>query len=117
MTCALIKAHAIAPSKIASPLSCLPLAAWPYVNLVTDILQPGNKPCPRIAPTDRERHATVWPPFTFFEARISILQLWCTLCSCMSGSTCIERNLGIAEGNMAKKAKKAKKTTGKKKKK
>jgi hypothetical protein len=33
------------------------------------------------------------------------------------GSTCIERNLGIAEGNVAKKAKKAKKTTGKKKKK
>jgi hypothetical protein len=33
------------------------------------------------------------------------------------GSTCIEPNLGIAEGNVAKKAKKTKKTTGKKKKK
>jgi hypothetical protein len=32
-------------------------------------------------------------------------------------STCIEPTLGFAEGNMAKKAKKAKKKTGKKKKK
>jgi hypothetical protein len=43
MPCALIKAHAIAPSKIASPPSCLPLAAWLHVNLGTDVLPLGDK--------------------------------------------------------------------------
>src|SRR6476661_5280596 len=35
--CALVEAHALAPSKIASAPSCLPLAAWLRVNLSADI--------------------------------------------------------------------------------
>jgi hypothetical protein len=45
----------MAPSKIASAPSCLPLAAWLRVNLSADVFQLGNKPCPRIASTHRER--------------------------------------------------------------
>jgi len=55
MQCALVEAHAMAPSKIASAPSCLPLAAWLRVNLSADVFQLGNKPCPRIASTHRER--------------------------------------------------------------
>src|SRR5258707_13639351 len=47
MQCALVEAPAMAPSKIASAPSCLPLAAWLRVNLSADVFQLGNKPCIR----------------------------------------------------------------------
>jgi hypothetical protein len=111
----------MAPSKIASAASCLPLAAWLRVNLGAEVFQLGNKPCPRSMSMHRERGLRTGNALRCdcrlpsSKHAVSILQLWCTLYLCMSRSTCIES--GIAEGNMAKKAKKAKKKTGKKKKK
>jgi hypothetical protein len=65
---------------------------------------------PRIA-RDHRALATLWPPFTFFEARSINFAI------VVYSKTCIELNFGITEGTLAKKAKKAKKKTGKKKKK
>ena len=49
---------------------------------------------------------------------VSILQLWCTLTFMhVDARLALNQSFGITEGNMAKKAKKAKKKTGKKKKK
>jgi hypothetical protein len=63
------------------------------------------------------QRATVWPPFTFFEAR-SINFAIVVYSVFMHVEVDLHwTNFGIAEGNMAKKAKKAKKKTGKKKKK
>jgi hypothetical protein len=100
MQCALVEAHAMAPSKIASAPSCLPLAAWLRVNLSADVFQLGNKPCPRIASTHYERGLRTRNALRCdrrlpsSKRAVSILQLWCTLYLCMSRSTCIEPTLG-----------------------
>jgi hypothetical protein len=56
-------------------------------------------------------------PFTLFEARSINFAIVVYFVFKHVGSTCIEPTLGPPEGTMAKKAKKAKKKTGKKKKK
>ena len=73
-----------------------------------------------LAPTHRERPSCTRNVVTavyLLRSTVSILQLWCTLSYACRCSTCVELNFGITEGTLAKKAKKAKKKTGKKKKK
>ena len=62
--------------------------------------QLGNKPCPRIASTHRERGLRTRNALRCdrrlpsSKRAVSIFQLWCTLYLCMSRSTCIEPTLG-----------------------
>jgi hypothetical protein len=109
MTSALIKAHAIAPSKIASPPSCLPLAAWLHVNLGTDVLQLADKPCPRIAPTGRERGSLTCNARRC-DRRLPSSKRAVSFCNCgvryiyaRRGSTCIESILGLRRATWLRK--------------
>ena len=109
MTCVLIKAHAVAPSKIASPPSCLPLAAWLHVNLGTDVLQLGDNPCQRIAPTDRERGSLtcnadgVTAVYLLRSAQYQFCNCGVLCIYARRGSTCIEPILGLRRATWLRK--------------